>query len=317
MLLICRYAIIIFATLKNCINKTQKKSFMKIPIIAYVHIARITASLFSIAGGYVYTVNTVGLITNNNPLKHIIASTLLVLLEVGGVMFLAKSIKDVLLKKRQVYIYIIPAIAFMSLSFILTTNGAVMWLKEKSDKQESLINSYKNEIDKNVFIYEKAIKKNKAIYDSIANEKLNKWKTARELQIAKLQFYASEIARLEKNKTENRNSKLQNLQTAISDNKVAIKHNSKKYYWLAVIIMLSVLYFNFLLVWLKNKKSKQKKIDYDIKKVPNIDQTIINTPTDIKTRILELAGTMKQKDIAEKLGVHPSKVSRTISKFSN
>ncbi|MCF6185444.1 MAG: hypothetical protein L3J56_12650 [Bacteroidales bacterium] len=282
-------------------------------LIFYINIARIIASALSVAGGFIYLKDIISLILTSHIISFVFAVIFLLIIEIGSVLFLYISLKDIVLYRKISFLFIIPALAFMSLSFVLTTNGAVLWIRLEKDKTTEIISDFNKVSNESTGYYDNLIAINKATYDSIANVPLHKWKTARIMQTKKLQFYASEINRLQKEKELKISEFKKDKNTKIKENKKTVKTGSTKYYFFAFIIMLSVIYFNFMHVFLSVKK-KNKQIERADNKLFNTYKKLEKRDVSESDIVTLLKEGLKGKDIAEMTGLHPSKISRIKTK---
>lgn len=282
-------------------------------VYIFSQIARFTASLFSIAGGFIYTQKTVSVIIDNG-YSALITAILLTILEAGTIVFVYTAFRIILFKKTFPVIYIIPALGFLTITFILTTNGAVMWLRQETDIKKEIQADLIRDIEIEKDSISILLQENKLIYDSLAKAELHEYKTAREMQTEKLRFYASEISRLQKVLQDEKTDKRTIADMEIRGAEQKFTDNKEKYWWLAFIIMSAVVYFNFLTAFLEYKKRS-------FKQEPNIspkEKTSLReekqSDDELKTKIILLKKTgMKQIQISKELNINPSKISRILN----
>ncbi len=323
-----------------------KKNF-----ILFIHVARILASIISLAGGYVFIYKYVFDTVSNAIVSHVITSIVLVFIEAVSISMLTVGFTNVYERQWKLYtVFLLIAFMFLSISFVVTTNGAEEWVNIKKDKTVEIAVDYSIAIENNEVKYTGLIDKYRLSHDSIRTLKIHPYLSVRQQRTEEMKHLSSLISyytdRLNKEKEIYLNNKKKDITANIKDTE-----NTKFIYFiLASIVILGVFIFNFLLVFMKYNKpeTKTENISSEINKFQNVSseiknfkseisdeseifseineiinislddkiKIIIDSNDDIETKVkkLKTAG-IKQYKIAELLNLSKSKVTRILKKI--
>ena len=283
--------------------------------------ARIFASLFSVIGGWLFVREIIELTIDNYIITLIISGVFLLLYELFSVIILSISFNFLFNKKNKLFklffiAFPIALILYLG-SFYFTLNGAGKWVEIKTNEKVIIKKNSQEDIELSDSIFENKIKYYETKFDSINSVNKNPWLHYESKQI-NLDFYSSQIQKLTIRKDSLSKNKILEQKENIIENNIELQEVSKKYYAIAIVIMIFILVCNCMFSYLKHYDNEQdcNKIADNCKTISKEIQDIMNSNFTEEDKIKTMLNLgYNQKKIAEFFKVNESTISRKINKY--
>lgn len=256
------------------LNKLAKEKFdihaiskeWRNAIFAAIGLKALT-NIVSIFAAYNLVYNYLLTVTGNQKLSIATSGIFLILIEVVTLFSLEKSFKFTLHKRfTTAIVSFIFAIACLSLSFYLSTEGLALRQSNEVDGTSTIVENFKIERDGIESDYKNQISKINSEINLIKNSTWRGRLSGKQMNTIKA--YNNDILNLRKEMKTEINTVKGAKNESIANNSTVMSSEGNKYYWIAAIllIMQTVLNFVLMLFWslIRNEKTPKAKIYEEI-----------------------------------------------------
>jgi len=275
------------------------------------NITRIILSIISILTGFFCIFYSFNMFKLNIYLLVTACLIPIVILELNGVFFLNRSFKMIFIRKYENFVFFfIVALLLYSASFFLSVNGIEKFVENNLNETEIIETEIEIKKDTLINYYNKTLNQSYKDLSKLNNTKIT-WTNRHFLQneTERLHKQIDKIQELKEKKI-NQLEKEKSAKIATNFKKVAFA--KRNYYFATVIILLSILIFNFVYNFLNSKKLHIEKTNLQSAK------EVYEYKKDLKTYkiVKKLYDSGKtQKEISELFNTNISNISRLLKKY--